>query len=71
MKQDRAAFQDLLFEHFKNVEAVSKKLQDQNCELKADVDAKNEQILHLKRQLEARARDDPPLDNPYELDPCI
>lgn len=64
MKRDRAAFQDLVYDHFKNVEEETKKLEeeakkleDRNSDLTKAVELKNWRVSELERQLEESERE--------------
>ncbi|KAF8245772.1 hypothetical protein K440DRAFT_633056 [Wilcoxina mikolae CBS 423.85] len=52
MKRDRAAFQELVYDHFKNVEEETKKYEERNTQLQRILDDKNEYILELRQELE-------------------
>ena len=51
MKRDRAAFQDLVFDHFKNVEEETRKLHETQVALQRDVDAREKRIEELERKI--------------------
>jgi peptidoglycan hydrolase CwlO-like protein len=52
MKRDRAAFQELVYDHFKNVEEETKKYEELNTQLQRILNDKNEYILELRQELE-------------------
>jgi len=52
MKRDRAAFQELVYDHFKNVEEETKKSEARNAQLERILDDKNAYIMELRQELQ-------------------
>jgi hypothetical protein len=52
MRRDRSAFNDLIYEHFKNVEEESRKWSESTVELKRGIDRRDARIRELEAELE-------------------
>jgi len=52
MRRDRSAFNDLIYDHFKNVEEESRKWSESTVELGRGIDTRDARIRELEAELE-------------------